>query len=775
MGAAGLCAGEGLLTGRTGQPRAELDQRQKEKRARPRAWLATGAMLFVLLAAISTADIEALDSDYANLTHWFWLDETSGTTVYDSAGGPDAAFAGGAATWQTANCIQRGCLAFDGTDDDVIINDHAGLDVTKITWASWVNVTTLQNGFLLQRSCCWSVRISATGEFVVIMGAGFSEKTATQTLKANVWYHLGATFDGTKTRLYINGTIDSEFVDAGSLTGGTSSVRIGSNNGNGAFLPFRLDDFRWYNYALPPTAVATIYNQTRGNNLTRVNDLAGLGGGGSGDDGRQGDEASNTTLNSVWATLNGTARQDALLSVWSTLNDTAKQSTLLSLWSSVNATAKQEYLWDLFDRANLTAYESTLLQVWASVNSTALADDAATQSTLLQVWARGNLTAFQSTLLQVWDRLNATSRESTMLDFWSDYNATEAANVASLLAELAGLGVDHDQSQDWHEGAESRGNSSHQEILDAIAAIPTVTVQQTVTETQTVATMAPQFSINDTRLWQTSVYNGNATDQTGTSVLDAQAFTVTTPHNLSLLGREALLSVDLGLQANATGSSGWTWQILVDGVATPGCSLRAYTGSYPIGVSPADPYRVDASQNCNLGNLTEGAHTFAVTRIHPTNPISANATHISAKLTFTDKVSYQVFGGIMIPLVTQQTVTVTQETVTVTQITTTVENITGNQTMTPNAYLLSNLPGMNLEDTGAFFFFLLAMVAALFFRWLWPAGAALVGILVSLSTSIGYSLPGWTVPLSLLHFVVAVVFTAVANGWTISRDTTGEG
>lgn len=81
----------------------------------------------------------------------------------------------------------------------------------------------------------------------------FSGAVATNTV-----YHVVGTYDGTSTRLYVNGTLAAG-PTAYSVTLGTSYASIGADNGANDLYNGTLDESAIYNYALSTTQIATHY------------------------------------------------------------------------------------------------------------------------------------------------------------------------------------------------------------------------------------------------------------------------------------------------------------------------------------------------------------------------------------------------------------------------------------------------------------------------------------------------------------------------------------
>lgn len=113
---------------------------------------------------------------------------------------------------------------------------------------------------------------TATGKGIALFKIGnglrFDVSTAgtqiNSMITANQWYHIAATYDGSKTRLYVNGELKQELSKSLSSIGNISSIGwcIGASseslNGNGNYLQGKMNDFRTYNHCLSTKEIKEI-------------------------------------------------------------------------------------------------------------------------------------------------------------------------------------------------------------------------------------------------------------------------------------------------------------------------------------------------------------------------------------------------------------------------------------------------------------------------------------------------------------------------------------
>ncbi|MCS7158328.1 MAG: LamG domain-containing protein, partial [Blastocatellia bacterium] len=168
----------------------------------------------------------------ANMTAWWPLDETSGTTANDLAGVNNSGTHVNGPTPTPG--IVAGALRFDGVNDHVRVPDHAELDVGtgNFTLDAWVRTTAAQGVVVLvdKRSGLTPLGYSlflSNGRLGFQMANGAGSSTCTPTPTAGVscvnyvapttspnvadgqWHHVAVTVDRANTtsgvRLYVDG------------------------------------------------------------------------------------------------------------------------------------------------------------------------------------------------------------------------------------------------------------------------------------------------------------------------------------------------------------------------------------------------------------------------------------------------------------------------------------------------------------------------------------------------------------------------------------------
>ena len=228
-----------------------------------------------MLSAAEIAEL-ATPASTGPLAHWK-LDETSGTTAVDTAGGHNGALLNGP-TWQPGT--MDGALELDGSNDYVNVPHDDNLSLSSFTISSWIDADSLSGGqFVVNKgtdsgtlaSNYFLATIGDEISFGFYAGGWVEFNTANANLSTGQWHHIAGTFDdATGTgRVYLDGVPVHQGSTAVSPVPDAYRLTIG-RNGPGNYWPGRLDDVRIYDRALTDSEVAAL--------------VGGGGGGGGGSD-----------------------------------------------------------------------------------------------------------------------------------------------------------------------------------------------------------------------------------------------------------------------------------------------------------------------------------------------------------------------------------------------------------------------------------------------------------------------------------------------------------
>lgn len=216
----------------------------------------------------------------AGMVSYWKLNDGSGASASDSIGGNNGVVNG--TTWTTGQV--GGALSFDGPGDYVIVPNSSSLNPALITIESWIKLTGTapSGGAALVEKDGWNG--GQTGYAFVVGNWGTPNSLrfeildpwrlvqSSTSLALNQWYHVAATYDGSTMRIFINGTLDSEFATSGPINVGNDGilgmggrfVNDGLNtNETELYLPGILDSVAISNRALPVDGLMSFNGTTK--------------------------------------------------------------------------------------------------------------------------------------------------------------------------------------------------------------------------------------------------------------------------------------------------------------------------------------------------------------------------------------------------------------------------------------------------------------------------------------------------------------------------------
>jgi uncharacterized protein YjdB len=224
--------------------------------------------------------ITADESVSDQLIGYWKMDEGSGDIFLDHSGNGNNAFIPNASgvTWVTGI---RGLAARLNTDQGVYgsIPHNPSIDLTEqLTISAWIRPNDVENKGILSKLSGdgYEFRIFSDGklEFRInraSAGTAYRLKSnQNYTADGSTWTHVTATFDGTKSTIYINGVEDNSATFAPvQIISNTADLRIGAV-GNGNRWNGDLDDVRLYGRALSSSEILDMF--TDENTLLRILD-----------------------------------------------------------------------------------------------------------------------------------------------------------------------------------------------------------------------------------------------------------------------------------------------------------------------------------------------------------------------------------------------------------------------------------------------------------------------------------------------------------------------
>jgi hypothetical protein len=202
------------------------------------------------------------------LAHWP-LNEGSGGTANNAAGGSSATLQGGA-TWTQGR--DGAAVSLDGSTSYLSV-PSVPVSGSSLTIATWVKNTSLPAGIdqrivskstgTAEQAHDWMLSLTGTTggqrlRFRLKTGTTTSTLIASSgVISQNTWYHAAATYDGTRMRLYLDGVEIGSVAKAGAISSTAAApINIGRSPDGSNYLHGAVDDLRVYSRALSQQEIA---------------------------------------------------------------------------------------------------------------------------------------------------------------------------------------------------------------------------------------------------------------------------------------------------------------------------------------------------------------------------------------------------------------------------------------------------------------------------------------------------------------------------------------
>jgi hypothetical protein len=164
-------------------------------------------------------------------------------------------------------------VVLNGTDGGVSIEDNGRLSVSNVTLSLWVKLNALpaQNLIPAGKESSYRFVIGSDGSahFVVATAnnawysSGTTAGAPAGSVAAGTWVLLTGTYDGSRTRIFVNGdSAGSGTAISGGLVINSNPLAVGIKSySNIDWLDGSVDDLRLYSVALSDTAIRHLYEQ----------------------------------------------------------------------------------------------------------------------------------------------------------------------------------------------------------------------------------------------------------------------------------------------------------------------------------------------------------------------------------------------------------------------------------------------------------------------------------------------------------------------------------
>lgn len=200
----------------------------------------------------------------------FWkLDETSGTTMADSSGNARDGTYVNTPTLGATGLIGDGgtAVTFNGTDEYGEVGFGSWMpagNTQSFTLEAFCKTTSSASQTLIARADSatpYRLGISGGRAFMQVATGGGAASTlfgTSTTLNNGSVHHIVGTWDGTTTRLYVDGVFDTSTAKNGVLNSTSSALRIGQRNAD-LFWAGTIDVVAFYATPLVGTRIAAHY------------------------------------------------------------------------------------------------------------------------------------------------------------------------------------------------------------------------------------------------------------------------------------------------------------------------------------------------------------------------------------------------------------------------------------------------------------------------------------------------------------------------------------
>jgi len=166
------------------------------------------------------------------------------------------------------------CASFNGSSSNISISDTASLKITgNITISAWINpssaptFTCVAGKFLnsTNKSYWLAFNGGKAGMYISTNGSNQTGEALSQTLSNGVWYNVVGTYDGTNTKIYVNGSLANSIGQTGGINDSTGSFAVGKLGSlSSDYFPGKIDEVIIENRAWTASEIKKYYTYSLG-------------------------------------------------------------------------------------------------------------------------------------------------------------------------------------------------------------------------------------------------------------------------------------------------------------------------------------------------------------------------------------------------------------------------------------------------------------------------------------------------------------------------------
>lgn len=200
------------------------------------------------LTAVTNTSLLTCQTNQPHTNSQFLDNSTSAVKITRAGNATQGAFSPYGANWSTY---------FDGSGDYLSIPNNAAFNQNSaFTVECWVYATLggyfytqLNNGFLCLNYTGDTRRIQVDKSYIGV------QINSTNTFAFHQWHHVAMSYDGTTTRLFVNGALEGSVAGGGAASGTDTQIGAyaGGSNFNGYISNFRVSNAALYTSAFTPS------------------------------------------------------------------------------------------------------------------------------------------------------------------------------------------------------------------------------------------------------------------------------------------------------------------------------------------------------------------------------------------------------------------------------------------------------------------------------------------------------------------------------------------
>lgn len=224
--------------------------------------------------------------DEHTIAYWD-LDETNGDNagvdIFDASSNSfDGEINGSGLATAVVDGIRGKARTFNGTNDYIRVTDNAALKPSVITLSAWFKTSTTGT-FIVGKytgspfpGYAMAVGIAASNKLDCWVG-GTTWTSSTTTVTDGKWHHGVCSYDGSRTRVYVDGVLEATVAQTANLSGSTD-LFIGSYITPANYFNGQIDEVKIDKTARTLEEIAEMYRQGQGHSLTKTLSSTDLSG-----------------------------------------------------------------------------------------------------------------------------------------------------------------------------------------------------------------------------------------------------------------------------------------------------------------------------------------------------------------------------------------------------------------------------------------------------------------------------------------------------------------